>query len=109
MFIGENLLPDKLMLEIDNNNNNKIVKVTYPIINFFNKISYEQDKCCLWTLLDSWFATKETSSAGGKKAKSNIRLNGHVLDFCIRFVSSDDTAIFIDSFIKSLINYINDK
>ena len=109
MFIGENLLPDKLMVEIDNNNNNKIVKVTYPIINFFNKISYEQDKCCLWTLLDSWFATKETSSAGGKKAKSNIRLNGHVLDFCIRFVSSDDTAIFIDSFIKSLINYINDK
>ena len=114
-FIRENLLPEKLMVEVDNNlannntNNNKLVKVTYPLINYLNKNCYEEDKCCLWTVLDSWFAAKETPTVvSGKKPKYNIRLNGYVLDFCISFVSSDVPAFFIDTFIKALINYIND-
>ena len=115
MFIGENLLPDKLIVEIDNNLNNnntninKLVKVTYPLINYLNKNCFEEDKCCLWTLLDSWFATRETpTKISGKKPKYNIRLNGYVLDFCINFVSCDVPAFFIDTFIKSLMGYIND-
>ena len=115
MFIRENLLPEKIMVEIDNDLNNnsgtdsKLVKVTYPLINYLNKNCYEEDKCCLWTLLDSWFATKETPKVvSGKKPKYNIRLNGYVLDFCISFVSSDVQALYIDTFIKALINYIND-
>ena len=112
MFIEENLLPEKLMVEIDNNNtnaNNILIKKTYPLIKYFNNNIYEEDKCCLWTLLDCWFATKESSGViSGKKPKITTRLNGYVLDFCINFVSGDVPTFFIDTFIKSLINYIND-
>ena len=111
MFICENLLPERLLVELDNNNqnNNKGIKATTPLDKYFNKNFYEQDKCCLWTLLDMWFASKDAPiNVGGNKVNSKIRLNGYALDFCIHFISSDVPIYFIDSFIKSLNSYIND-
>ena len=103
MFIRENLLPEGLVVEIDNNKS----KSTFPIINYFNKNLYEEDKCCLWILLDSWFASKESQQiSSGKKSKIITRLNGPALDFCIYFTSSDVPVYFTDSFIKSLISYM---
>ena len=117
MFIQENLLPERLMVEIDNNindkkdninNNNKSIKKSFPLINYSNKKIYEEDLCCLWTILDTWFASKENPT-GGKKAKPNIKLNEYALNFCINFVSSEVPAYCMDIFIRSLNSYINDK
>ena len=113
MFIGENLLPERLMVEIENYNSNQKIsnaKATFPLIIFFNKNFYEEDICSLWILLDGWFASQESPNVvGGNKSKPQIRLNGYALDFCIMFVSCDVQTYLVDSFIKSLNNYMNDK
>ena len=102
MFIGENLLPERLMVEIENNDNNNSttnqIRATYPLVKYFNKTIYEEDKCSLWILLDSWFSSQESqAAAGGSKSKPQNRLNMFALDFCIMFVSSDVQTLFLAS------------
>ena len=115
MFIGENLLPERLLVEIENNDNNNNVgnqiRATYPLVKYFNNNVYDQDKCSLWMLLDSWFSSSQESqvSTGGNKLKPQNRLNLYALDFCIKFVSSDVQTCFVDSFISSLDKYTTDK
>ena len=107
MFIRENLLPKGLMVEIEDNGNDSNIKKTIPLENYFNKNLYEEDKCCLWILLDSWFSTKESQPiSSGKKVKTITRLNGPALDFCINFTSNDVPEYYTDTFIKSLISYM---
>ena len=110
MFIGENLLPERLMVEIESNDNNNSttnqIRATYPLVKYFNKNIYEEDKCSLWILIDSWFSSQESQGiTGGSKSKPQNRLNMFALDFCIMFVSSDVQTFFVDNFINSLIKY----
>ena len=112
MFIGENLLPEELMVEIENNNNGATnqIRDSYPLVKYFNGKIYEEDKYNLWILLDSWFSSQESQGAtAGSKSKPQTRLNNFALDFCIKFVSSDVQTIFVDNFISSLNKYTTDK
>ena len=107
MFIQENLLPERLMIEIDNNiNDNKSIKKSFPLIKYFNQQLYEENKACLWLLLDNWFASNEGPPANS--GKKSIRLNGYALDFCLNFVSSDTHGLYMNAFIQSINKYIND-
>ena len=114
MFICQNLLPDRLEVEINNNSNNNLEnnegkKINYPLVNYFNKDIYEKEKVYLWAFLDSWLVMKE-EQVGTKIKESKIRLNWYVLDFFISFVSSDiqTQTIYIDSFIRYLLSYLSD-
>ena len=130
-FISENLLPEQLYIEIEEdevkkkdinekemilnnlliNNMGKIKKKELiPLSNYFNKNIYEKEEFDIWNMLLKWLMYKgsESSKSDKKKERDIFYLNNFILDFCISFCSKSPFNV-IDLFMLTLISYFKDE
>ena len=130
-FISENLLPEQLYIEIEEDGNkkkdlneNEMIlnnllisnmgkikkKELIPLSNYFNKIIYEEEVFNIWNMLLKWLMYKgsEISKSDKKKERDLFYLNNYILDFCISFCSKSPFNV-IDLFILTLISYFKDE
>ena len=131
LFISENLLPDKLYVDNDENKKNikeeknvsldDLLKTTMgegknknlvPLTNYFNKKEYEKEVNNIWEVLMNWICYKvqppSNSSASKKKDKEFNNIHNFIIDFCITF-SSKSPFNFIDLFMLKIYSYFKDE
>ena len=110
-FIEENILPEQLIVKIENNNNiNSINKIQNnsnekkdniePLSKYFNQKEYEKHIVILWKLLNSWIF--KTNSEMDPKRPNKLELNEIYLNFCISLVSKNIITNFINDFLLSI-------
>ena len=130
-FISENLLPEQLYIEVDEDENKKkdlnekemflnnlLInnmgknknKELIPLSKYFNKIIYEKEVFDIWNMILKWLMYKgsEPSKSDKKKERDIFYLNNFVLDFCISFCSKSPFNV-IDLFMLTLISYFKDE
>ena len=103
-FIGDNLLPDKIMIELNEKEKTKL-------INYFNINNFNQDLDLLWNTLSQWLTCKASNnlrSSTSNKPKSNMEISNIILEYCLLFVSRAPGK-FIDLFISVLNSYFKDE
>ena len=133
-FYGFNILPDKLIVEIDNEKKNSFIntnrssiisidkikkehtisedlliekKKYLRLIDFFDKNEYQKDIESLWSLLDSSFKYEQISIDKNSKVKKFI-INPFVFNYSIDFISKVST-LYVDQFLVILISSLKDE
>ena len=133
IFIGENLLPDQLYVDNnENNNENNIIiedndqysdsfrksnlsgnqkKQLKPLAIYFNKSIYEKEIIKTWNVLLKWILHKvhiKSKVGNAKKEKESNYIYNFVVNFCISFVSKSPFN-YIDLFLLTLISFFKDE
>ena len=129
LFISENLLPEQLYVEVDENKSinpddsnfklENLLKNTIGVnkkkelvqlTKYFNQSKYEKQVNDIWNVLLNWILYKEISSKNkSKKKEKEIHfIHNFIIDFCISFVSKSPFN-YIDLFILTLVSYLKDE
>ena len=134
-FYGFNLLPDKLIIEIDteekpnfinNNIRNSMISVEkikkehtineellmekkqyLRLMDFFDKNEYQKEIESFWSILDSSFKYEQISIDNNSKVKKFI-INPFVFNFSLDFVSKIST-LYVDQYLVLLISALKDE
>ena len=129
LFISENLLPEQLYVEVDENKSinpddsnfklENLLKNTIDVnkkkelvqlTKYFNQSKYEKQVNDIWNVLLNWILYKEISykNKSKKKEKEIHFIHNFIIDFCISFVSKSPFN-YIDLFILTLVSYLKDE
>ena len=100
-FIGENVLPEQLIVEVTNDNKSsntksKLISKTEYLSKYFNKTEYEKQIENLWKLLKSLIF--KNRGEPNKKTKK-LEINELFINFCIYFVSKNIITNYIYEFL----------
>ena len=86
-YVGENILPDNLKVELqDKDNNNQIV----PLNEFFNTEIFNDDIVLMWNILNNWITNKsfvQIVQGNEKKMVNCFSSNPFLIEIFIQFVS----------------------
>lgn len=97
-FIGDNLLPDKILIDLNEKEKTKLV-------NYFNIDNYNKDLDLFWSILSQWLTVKSTinkrNSTANLKSKANMEISNEILEYCLLFISRAPEK-YIDLFIAIL-------
>ena len=114
-FIGDNILPEQLIVEVQSKQNSKDkvkdldnlnVPKLEPLSKYFNRAEYEAQIEKMWNLLKSWIFKND----GEKQAKSKaLVLNELYVNFCIYFVSKNIITEYIYDFLLMIEEYLEKK
>ena len=102
-FIGDNLLPDLINVEIKQNEKEQLIK-------YFNKEVYYKDLDILWNMISEWLIIK----TGHKQKSLNVKANSHItisniiIEYCLLFASRSYEK-FVDLFIAIVFSYFKDE
>ena len=110
-FFGDNSLPDKIIINKENENN--------KLINYFNSEIYDKDLDSLWNYLTNWLTYKSipvvpTNSSKSAKVeikpniKSYLYISETYLEYCLLFISKAPEK-FVDLFISILFSFFKDQ
>ena len=102
-FIGDNILPDQINIEIKKNEKEKLIK-------YFNQNSYNKDLDALWNMLSDWLVVK----TGHKPKSSNVKANSHitfsetVIEYCLLYTPRAPEK-YVDLFIAFVFSFFKDE
>ena len=91
-FIAENIIPNQLIVKINQNNKTKIEQLS----KYFNKELYEEQVDFLWKSLKSWIFKNGGITENNSCKKEFNELN---FNFCIYFVSKNNNLDYINEFL----------
>ena len=104
-FIGDNLLPDKILIDLNEKEKTKLV-------NYFNIDNYNKDLDLFWSILSQWLTVKSTinkrNSTANLKSKANMEISNEILEYCLLFISRAPEK-YIDLFIAILNSFFKDE
>ena len=134
-FYGSNLLPDKLIIEIDSETNKNLIiekkdsliskekikrentineellnenKKYIHLINFFNKNEYKKEIESFWSLLNSSFKYEQKMNDQNNSIKGKYIINPLIFNFAIDFVSKI-SEIYVNEYLVLLISSLKDE
>ena len=98
-FIAENLLPNQLIVEINNSKIDQLSK-------YFNKDLYDEQIDLLWKNLTSWIFKNGGITSNNS---SKLEFNELYINFCIYFVSKSPNLNYINEFLLLVQKYLKKK
>ena len=102
-FIGDNILPDRLTVEIKKGEKEKLIK-------YFNTEIFNKDLDKIWELLSQWIIVKtgHKPKSGNVKANSNINISNTMIEYCLLFVSRAPEK-YVDLFVAFVYTFFKDE
>ena len=102
-FIGDNILPDQINIEIKKGEKEKLIK-------YFNNNFYNKDLDSLWNLLSDWLVVKtgQKSKSSNVKANSQINISETIIEYCLLFTPRAPEK-YVDLFIAFVFSFFKDE
>ena len=102
-FIGDNILPDRLNVEIKAGEKDKL-------INYFNTEFYKKNLDEIWELLSQWIIVKtgHKPKSANVKANSNITMSETFIEYCLLFISRAPEK-YVDLFLAIVYTFFKDE
>ena len=102
-FIGDNILPDRLTVEIKQGEKEKLM-------NYFNNEFFNKDLDKIWELLSQWIIIKtgHKPKSVNVKANSNITISETIIEYCLLFISRAPEK-YVDLFLAIVYTFFKDE
>ena len=102
-FIGDNILPDRLTVEIKQGEKEKLM-------NYFNNEFFNKDLDKIWELLSQWIIIKtgHKPKSVNVKANSNITISETIIEYCLLFTSRAPEK-YVDLFLAIVYTFFKDE